>query len=302
MKDPNQGPRVLVIPLWQFLFQVLWTSVGMATLFFGPLPVLRAYRTLPGAAAPLSTLMGAALSIVLWDLSLPAAVFLFCVSLVTADLIEKQAPLRLVLGVALGMVYALCGGFLAYAYFVNHTLPSTLLATLHQQLTEAAHQLQLWPEQQYVPRLDDLLQPLSLVFLVPSMVLGLVWGNVAIASHLRWFAVDSRYSPESLREEIRLSKWYFGAFGLALALSFLLGHEAQVVAIGVVRVMSMIAFIPGCLRLSAWANRKIASQWGRTLFYVLCTIFVFYFIVCLGLISGWNKRAPQRQRAADDAP
>ena len=285
--DRKSEPREPIHPELNFfgiLSHAMLCSVGIATVFFSPLPMMLSHIRLPEPWPKITALLGAVVALLLLETSVIPVVGAFAFGLFVADQVKLKQDFWLLLGKA--SIFALgIGSLIIFSMSQMESLSVSAFWQAHVTKMISQFKESVGPEGAQIQW--DTLEAMLLfegpfLFLAGSMLS--LWVSVGIAAHFEWFDKKHPLRSSQLRK-VRLPNWFSLLFvGGFIAVALSSGEEPSLFS-GIIRILGVLMFIQGCVCISeVMKGRKLGSR-VRTLVYSLSILLGFYAVVGMGVLS-----------------
>jgi hypothetical protein len=271
----------------------LFSSLGIATIFLAPLPMIAAHERLPEPWPKVTALLGALLALTYIQVPVTVVVATFVFALFVADTAKRSPSVWKLLGAGVSLaVFLGAVGFLVsvqmsglkpWEFWSNFW--ESGIAQLQKNLPAEGQKSIDWTLLR-----SFVLHESPFVFVAGS-VLSL-WVSVGLAAHLGWIPVENKLSGPNLRA-ITLPLWLSILFlGLFIAGLFIPPNSGGVEHLvnGCLFLVGALMFIQGCIWLSNLMSKRLVAGGTKTFIYSLAIILGFYALLGVGVVSPWLFR------------
>lgn len=289
VNDKEERREPIEVDLFAVLSQGFLCSLGMATFFLSPLPVIHSHLKLVNPWAKVSTLIGAILAIVVLELPALAVVISFVIGIYIADNYVNEVPFWKNFSMTV-LLAALIGGG---ALFLNASLDRLTVVEYWSGVVDsfikvAQESVKLTDNSFQWSDLRSILIYQGPYFFLSSSVL-LFWFSVGFAAHLGWVKDAHPYSSQSLRK-LHLPSALSILFIVLFTLNSVVTGPVHHLVSGMFRLLGTLMFIQGMITLSTALAIKQARKGTRAVVYVFSCVVAFYAVIGLGVLSPWFFR------------
>jgi Predicted membrane protein (DUF2232) len=289
VNDKQDPIEVKSVDIFALISQMFLVSLGVATWVFCPMVMVVTHCRFTNPWSKLASLGGAILALLFLEVPLSQVLLGFVVSLVVADLFDRQVkPFQLLvqallvaLIAALGCLYwGAVGEHLSVGQFWMHWVAEVIDKLKSTNALEGAVN--------WVAIKELILYEGPFLYLSASLLS--FWIALGSAAHFGWVKEETNvYSSKSLKA-LRLPRWMNPLFALFFALTLIVTSPAHYAISGVFRVLSGFLFIQGSICLSIVLEQRGVRKNIRTLIYCLSVLLGFYALVGMGMMSPWILR------------
>lgn len=299
LNDKEEKSEPSELGFFSMIAHSLFSAVGISTLLFAPLPMIVAGSRLEEPWAKISAVAGAALAILVFDVSPALVILAFIFGLFVADGVAREQSIwKLVrnsgaLAGAAGVTLVLVGSLWARTSLSAQwaSLIDVVIARLREAVSTQA--TVKWDELRIALLYEG-------PFLYLAIAIASLWLSIGIASHLGRLDSNRSYSGSALRLA-QLPMWVSIVFvGLFCAASLLGVSPSQHVVGGLYRIAATLMFIQGCICLSNMMARRSARPRVRTLVFSLAVVLGFYAVVGMGVMGPWLLRKQRTQESLEE--